>query len=241
MAFTLFLFGGEAAAQARENAASPKGGTREAATWGDPAYPDIDYSIPFARDLHRAGASFFGWWGLFDDNSGSTESHDLLAVNFSSNRDPEDPNAAVLLAICSGGNLYLGYFPRQLSPEAAPGATASEANSTGEVADDAPKDVFQWVAENEKRAGVVVTFQIDDFPSKGSVWYKTHNGNGVILKDRFAEDIILRIEAAETMRITLTEGHRDISSTFRVVGGDAALKPVVELCSPTGTGAAPAQ
>jgi hypothetical protein len=241
VALTLFLSGEEAAAQAGENAASPKDGTREAVTWGDPAYPDIDYSIPYARDLRGAGASFFGWWGLIDDDSESTKASDLLAVNFSANRDPEDPDAAVLLALCSEGNLYLGYFPRQLSPETTPAATASKANSTGDVADDTPEDASQWVAENEEKAGVIVTVQVDDFPAKSSVWYKTDSGNGMIIKDRFAEDIMRRLETADAFSITLAEGQRDLSTTFLVVGSDAALKPLIELCPTTDTGADPAQ
>lgn len=231
VALALFLSGEQAGAQAPESAASPEGGTHEAVTWGDPAHPEIDYSTPYARDLRGAGASFFGWWGLIEGESESSEAHDLLAVNFSSNRDPEDQDAAVLLALCSTGNLYLGYFPRRLSPETAPAPTAAEANETGGVADDAPEDATQWVAENEEKAGVIITVQVDDMPAKGSVWYKTDSGNGMILKDRFAEDVMLRLATADTLRITLAEGPRDISSNFNVVGGEEALQPLIKLCS----------
>jgi len=237
LAFAMVLSGGDALSQVQGGDAPSEEEGRASVSWADPGHPEINYSTPYARDLHEAGASFDGWWGAIEERSDTGEIDHVIAINFSAIEDPDKPDAALLLALCSAGDLYLAYFPRQLDAEDPVRRTSrGESTAGGDAADAA-----QWVATDRAKSNWTVTVQVDNVTANAHRWQSTDAANGVFIEGAAAADTLRRLQEAEMLRLTLARGPGTISSTFSLAGANAALKPLVETCIRTRASQDPAQ
>ncbi|MFN3233402.1 MAG: hypothetical protein ACE363_14760 [Alphaproteobacteria bacterium] len=199
--------------------------------WADPEFPEIDYGAGYARDLGEAGASFRGWWGMIDERPSKNEAGHAIVFNFSRMDKPDSPDAAVLMAICSGDDTYLAYFPRKMEAATAQGQSPGETLAEN----DQPRDATTWAAAKSAKRERSVEFQIDGNSSNRETWLLTTLGNGVFTSGDGAADILQRLGAASSLTLTLKNAGEAVTTSFDLTGANPALPMLKESCMQSGT------
>lgn len=224
----IWIFSGSGAfAQAPSSGEVPTGIEQAPVSWADSSYPEVDYTIPYARELHEAGAEFDGWWGTIKEVSEAGAADHMTAINFSAVKTADSPDAALLFALCSSGNLYLSYFPKQMEAE---GALSGSLRGEITIDHDTPSDAAQWVATRRTRAERAVTAQIDNDTANVQLWRNTPTGNGIFVEGETAKDILSRLREANSLTIALDLGDFKILTSFKVAGAEVALSQIIDVC-----------
>lgn len=230
-AFFLTILGSTAWSQEANNSNSSEVNEAFPTPWADARHPEIDYSTHYAEGLHEAGASFSGWWGTIKGTPDSGDADHVTSVNFSANEDPNDLDAALLVALCSQNDLYLIYFPRQLAePHLNKANESSETPKDEDTESRSATDVVQQNAKNRPRTAWTVSTQLGAANPKNQHWESLGENNGVFITGASAGELIydLRTEELRTLTLSLRDGA--ISNTFKIAGAKTALEPLIETC-----------
>ncbi|UES43660.1 hypothetical protein [Roseibium aggregatum] len=229
--FVLSIFFGILAdAQAQVSNKATSGDKEERVVWADPDHPEIDYSVTYAAELYSAGASFDGWWGTIRETSGIGSKENAVAINFSAFMNPDDPNAALLMALCSDRGLSFAYFPRQLDADEELSSEQTESSNAKEGRDATPKDATEWLVERSSGANRTVFVTINGGSNISQTWQINKAGNGVFIEGENAMEVMRHLYDANSLTLSLEIGSLNISSAFGISGADPAIKRLVDNC-----------
>ena len=175
--------------------------TISSVSWGDPDFPEIDYSIAPFEQAYKEGQRISGWWTIKTDRAAVDDSLQIGSINYSAFNPADYSSATALIARCAEGETAIIFVQNDF------------------LMTDFQRDTFD------------VTLRVDEKTADETRWNGLTSNKGAGLFGRDAEDFIRSIYDAKRLFIRISESNgQNHDATFDLSGSQEAFEEVAGAC-----------